>query len=88
MAALSSEIDWPKLIIEADKISNIYEVPALGMWWKHLPKDLKENSHIIKLMCKDFYRIERANKRNCLEKINKFDIFYKDPPIVHNSVLI
>jgi hypothetical protein len=85
---LNSELDWTNLIKEADKISKVYEMPALGMWWKYLPTDLKENSHIIRLMCKDFDRIERASKRGCVNKLQKFDLFYKEPPIINNSILI
>lgn len=88
LQSLSSAIDWSTLLAQANTISTVYEMPALGMWWEFLPQSLRYNSFIFKLECSEEERIVRTRTRGCEKDIALYDFFYKDPPIIHRIIKV
>lgn len=85
---IAEKLDWNKLITEANNEAAVFEMPALGMWWDLIPYDLRYKSFIFKIDCPEETRIERAKKRGCLGTLKTFDLFYRDPPIIHQTVIV
>jgi len=87
LALISEHVKLEELITEANKISTVFEMASLGMWWDLLPHKLRYYSFIYKVDCSEEVRAERAKKHGCLDTLEQFDLFYRDPPIIHNTIM-
>jgi len=86
--SMSLNIDKVKLFKDAFKISNTFEISAIGSWFDEIPIGIIRDAEIIKVECSEEERVNRAIKRGIsMEDFENFNSFYKDPPFWDRTIV-